>query len=65
MLFLRDEHLVADTNHRRLVIRRRFEVRIHALHPRDQLVALFFQLFPRSELTGVQPLAIAAVDRLR
>lgn len=65
MLFLGDEDLVADANHRRFVIRRWLKVRIHALHPLDQQMTLFFQLLPGAELAGIQPLAIAAVDRLR
>lgn len=64
MFLLRDQHLVADANHRRFVVRRGLEVRIHALHPLDQLVALLLELLPRAELARVQPLAVAAVDRL-
>lgn len=42
VLLLRDKNLVADANYRWFVIRRWFEVRIHALHALDKLMALFF-----------------------
>lgn len=65
MFLLRNQHLVADANNRRFVVRRGFKFRIHTLHALNQLVALLFELLPRTKLARVQPLAVAAVDRFR
>lgn len=65
MFLLRNQHLVADANNRRFVVRRGFKFRIHTLHALNQLVALLLELLPRTELARVQPLAVAAVDRFR
>lgn len=46
-----------------LVIRRRFEFRIHALHAQNQLMPLLFQTFTRTKFARVQTLTIRAVDR--
>lgn len=48
-----------------LVIRRRFVFRIQLHHLGDRVVPDFLVLFPLSILSGVQPLAIRRVDRLR
>lgn len=48
-----------------LVIGGRLEIRIHALHANDQLVALLFQFLLGAELARVQPLPVRTVDRLR
>lgn len=48
-----------------LVIGGRLEIRVHALHANDQLVALLFQFLLGAELARVQPLPVRTVDRLR
>merc|ERR1719410_465520 len=64
MTVLRDHHLVANLDLGRLVVWRRFVLRINGQHPLDTLVSHLLQLLPLAVLAGVQPLAVRGVDRL-
>ncbi len=64
MLLLGNHNLIVDFNHGRLIIRRRFVVRVEADHGGDGVVTRLLQLFALAIFTRVETFPVRGVNRL-